>query len=78
MESSEHNRAYITPPFGTNMLILSKRTFFTRSFLKMPSYSFISEISDMISLLYCLVIIMKSIYCGGCGSDSSNSPASVY
>ena len=55
MKSSEHNGAYITPPFRTNILILSKRTFFTRSFLKKPSYSLISEISDILSLLYCLV-----------------------
>ena len=57
MKSSEHNSAYITPPFRTNMLILSKRTFFIRSFLKKPSYSLISEISDIISLLYYLVIV---------------------
>ena len=57
MESSEHNGTYITPPIRTTMLISCKRTFFTRPFLKMPSYSLISEISDIISLLCCLVII---------------------
>ena len=65
MKSSEHNGAYITPPFRTNMLILSKRTFFTRSFLKKPSYSLISEISDIISLLYCLVIVSPFTVEGG-------------
>ena len=65
MKSSEHNGAYITPPFRTNMLILSKRTFFFRSFLKKPSYSLISEISDIISLLYCLVIVSPFTVEGG-------------
>ena len=65
MESSEHNGAYITPPFRTNMLILSKRTFFIRSFLKKPSYSSISEISDIISLLYYLEIVSPFTVEGG-------------
>ena len=65
MESSEHNGAYITPPIRTTMLILCKRTFFTRPFLKMPSYSLISEISDIISLLCCLVIMSPFTVEGG-------------
>ena len=65
MESSEHNGTYITPPIRTTMLILCKRTFFTRPFLKMPSYSLISEISDIISLLCCLVIVSPFIVEGG-------------
>ena len=65
MESSEHNGAYITPPIRTTMLILCKRTFFTRPFLKMPSYSLISEISDIISLLCCLEIMSPFTVEGG-------------
>ena len=65
MESSEDNGACITPPIRTTMLILCKRTFFTRSFPKMPSYSLISEISDIISLLYCLVIMSPFTVEGG-------------
>ena len=65
MESSEHNGTYITPPIRTTMLILCKRTFFTRPFLKMPSYSLISEISDVISLLCCLVIMSPFTVEGG-------------
>ena len=65
MESSEHNGAYITPPIRTTMPILCKRTFFTRPFLKMPSYSLISEISDIISLLCCLVIMSPFTVEGG-------------
>ena len=65
MESSEHNGTYITPPIRTTMLILCKRTFFTRPFLKMPSYSLISEISDIISLLCCLVIMSPFTVEGG-------------
>ena len=65
MEPSEHNGTYITPPIRTAMLILCKRTFFTRPFLKMPSYSLISEISDIISLLCCLVIMSPFTVEGG-------------
>ena len=65
MESSEHNGTYITPPIRTTMLISCKRTFFTRPFLKMPSYSLISEISDIISLLCCLVIMSPFTVEGG-------------
>ena len=65
MESSEHNGTYITPPIRTTMLILCKRTFFTRPFLKMPSYSLISEISDIISLFCCLVIMSPFTVEGG-------------
>ena len=65
MESSEHNGTYITPPIRTAMLILCKRTFFTRPFLKMPSYSLISEIGDIISLLCCLVIMSPFTVEGG-------------